>query len=78
MASPSQQPVFSDELEHWLTSDADKTLGSLVDLFGEKGFATVFVLLLAVPAFPLPTAHAVISKQMIPAQSQRSIGWAGP
>ena len=49
---------FSDELERWLNSDADKTLGGLIDLFGQKGFAVVFVLLLGVPALPLPTGGA--------------------
>lgn len=46
---------FSDELERWLNSDADKTLGGLVDLFGQRSFAIMFVLLLGVPALPLPT-----------------------
>ncbi|HXV04778.1 MAG TPA: exopolysaccharide biosynthesis protein [Solirubrobacterales bacterium] len=49
---------FGDELEHWLNSDADKTLGGLVDLFGPKGFAIAFVFLLGVPALPLPTGGA--------------------
>ena len=49
---------FSDELDGWLKSDADKTLAGLVDLFGKKGFAIVFVLLLGVPALPLPTGGA--------------------
>jgi hypothetical protein len=47
-------PVLSDELERWLTGEK-KTLGSLVDTFGDKSFAILFVLLLAVPALPLPT-----------------------
>lgn len=49
---------FSDELERWLKSDAEKTLGGLIDLFGRKSFAILFVLLLAVPALPLPTGGA--------------------
>lgn len=48
----------SHELERWLQSDGEKTLGSLVELFGEKSFALVFVLLLGVPALPLPTGGA--------------------
>jgi hypothetical protein len=48
----------SDELEHWLTSKNDKTLGSLIELFEDKSFAIVFVLLLGVPALPLPTGGA--------------------
>ena len=35
-----------------------KTLGSLIELFGEKSFALLFVLLLGVPALPLPTGGA--------------------
>jgi hypothetical protein len=48
----------SDELERWLQSDGDKTLGGLVLLFEEKSFAIIFVLLLGVPALPLPTGGA--------------------
>jgi len=47
--------TVSDELEHWLRGDRSKTLGSLIDVFGERSFAIVFVLLMAVPALPLPT-----------------------
>jgi hypothetical protein len=45
----------SDQLERWLTIDGEKTLGSLIDLFEEKSFALLFVVLLGVPALPLPT-----------------------
>jgi hypothetical protein len=48
----------SDELERWLTSDGEKTLGSLIKLFEEKSFAILFVFLLGVPALPLPTGGA--------------------
>jgi hypothetical protein len=48
----------SDQLERWLTGDSDKTLGSLIDLVEEKSFAILFVLLLGVPALPLPTGGA--------------------
>ncbi len=30
---------LSDELDGWLRSDGDKTLGSLIDLFEERSFA---------------------------------------
>jgi hypothetical protein len=46
---------LSDELERWLNSDGDKTLGGLIELFGQRSFAILFVLLLGVPALPLPT-----------------------
>ena len=45
----------SAQIEGWLKTDGDKTLGSLVDVFEEKSFAILFVLLLGVPALPLPT-----------------------
>ena len=48
----------SEELEAWLQSDGEKTLGSLIELFKEKSFAIIFVLLLGVPALPLPTGGA--------------------
>ena len=48
----------SAELERWLASDGDRTLGSLVDLFESKSFAILFVVLLGVPALPLPTGGA--------------------
>ncbi len=47
-----------DELEQWLEGDGEKTLGSLFELFEEKSFALPFVLLLGVPALPLPTGGA--------------------
>jgi hypothetical protein len=48
----------SEELERWLRSDGDRTLGTLVDLFESKSFAILFVVLLSVPALPLPTGGA--------------------
>jgi hypothetical protein len=46
---------LSDQLEGWLRSEQPRTIGSLIDVFEEKSFAVLFVLLLAVPALPLPT-----------------------
>jgi hypothetical protein len=57
-ADPSADKKLSDELEEWLTGDGDRTLGGLVDAFGEKSFAIIFVVLLGVPALPLPTGGA--------------------
>ncbi len=45
----------SDELQRWLEGDGEKTLGGLIDAFGKRSFAIVFVVLMAVPALPLPT-----------------------
>jgi hypothetical protein len=52
------EPRVSDDLERWLKGDGDKTLGGLIDVFGPKSFAILFVLLLGVPALPLPTGGA--------------------
>lgn len=57
-APGSAPPRVSDELERWLKEDSPRTLGSLIDLFGPKSFALVFVLLMGVPALPLPTGGA--------------------
>ena len=49
---------ISDQLERWLNGDGPKTLGGLIEVFEEKSFALLFVLLLGVPALPLPTGGA--------------------
>jgi hypothetical protein len=46
---------LSNQLGGWLGSEGPKTIGSLIDVFEERSFAVLFVLLLAVPALPLPT-----------------------
>lgn len=46
---------MSGQLEEWLGKEGDRTLGTLVDVFREKSFAIAFVLLMGVPALPLPT-----------------------
>jgi hypothetical protein len=56
--SDAEAPRVSDQLERWLRCGGDSTLGGLIDLFGEKSFALLFVLLLGVPALPLPTGGA--------------------
>jgi hypothetical protein len=48
----------SDQIERWLASESEKTLGGLIDIFEEKSFALIFILLLGVPALPLPTGGA--------------------
>ena len=49
---------LSDELGQWLAGDGDHTLHGLIEVFEEKSFAVLFVLLLGVPALPLPTGGA--------------------
>jgi hypothetical protein len=55
MDSPER---ISDRIENWAQGDQPKTLGSLIDTFEEKSFAVIFVILLGVPALPLPTGGA--------------------
>jgi len=50
---PSQP--FSRRLHEWLISDKPKTLQGLIDHFGEKSFAVLLLVLMAIPALPLPT-----------------------
>jgi hypothetical protein len=51
----NDQPTFSVELESWLRGDQPKTLGALGDVFAEKSFAVTILLLMFLPALPLPT-----------------------
>jgi hypothetical protein len=45
----------SDLLEQWLGQEEPRTLGGLVEAFGERSFAIVFAVLLSLSALPLPT-----------------------
>jgi hypothetical protein len=63
-ASPSRSPrsreavsgdSISDDLEAWSRQQAPCTIGSLIETFGPRSFAVLFVVLLALPALPLPT-----------------------
>jgi hypothetical protein len=49
---------LSDALGRWLAGPGDHTLHGLIEVFEEKSFAVLFVLLLGVPALPLPTGGA--------------------
>lgn len=49
---------FGEQLEQAIAEAADTTVGDLIEMFGEKSFAILFVLLLGVPALPLPTGGA--------------------
>ncbi len=50
-----EEEDFSVQLTDWLKSPGDKTIGGLEDLFGDKSFALIFLVLMAIPALPLPT-----------------------
>jgi len=45
----------SVQLEEWLKSDRKKSIGDLVETFGPRSFAILFMILMALPALPLPT-----------------------
>jgi hypothetical protein len=46
----------SDQLEAWARhTDSKRTIGGLIDEFGPKSFGILFVILMALPALPLPT-----------------------
>jgi hypothetical protein len=54
MKASNQEP-FSDQLESWLKGRQPKTLAGLENVFGDRSFAIIFVLLMILPATPLPT-----------------------
>jgi hypothetical protein len=60
-------PRLSDQLEAWLRNEDDKSLGGLIATFKDKSFAILFVLLLGVPALPLPTGGATHVMEIIAA-----------
>jgi hypothetical protein len=53
VTAPEQD--FSAQLEEWLRGDGDKTLGALADEFTTRGFAVLVVMLMFLPALPIPT-----------------------
>ncbi len=62
-----QGELLSDQLDDWLRSEELKTIGSLIDLFEEKSFAVLFLVLLSVPALPLPTGGVTHAFEVIAA-----------
>jgi len=55
MVDEAAEQPFSDQLEDWLSSDDPKTIGQLGEVFGERSFAVTILLLMFLPALPLPT-----------------------
>lgn len=51
----ANQEVFSKTLNHWLRTSPDKTVKGLIEMSEEKSFAVLFLILMALPALPLPT-----------------------
>jgi hypothetical protein len=54
---PGTPVRISDELPGWL-GEGEKTIGGLIEVFDKRAFALIFVMLMGVPALPLPTGGA--------------------
>jgi hypothetical protein len=52
---PAAATKVSAELEEWFEADRKKTIADLLDTFGPRSFAILFIVLMALPALPLPT-----------------------
>jgi hypothetical protein len=50
-----EERKVSVQLEEWFKSERKKTAGDLVETFGPRSFAILFLVLMALPALPLPT-----------------------
>jgi hypothetical protein len=50
-----EEQKVSVQLEEWFQSSRKKTMGDLVETFGPRSFAILFIVLMALPALPLPT-----------------------
>ncbi len=46
---------FADELDAWLSTKGPKTFSTLEKVFGERSFAIIFLVFMALPALPIPT-----------------------
>jgi hypothetical protein len=55
---PDAPVRISDELQGWLDGEGEKTIGGLIEVFDKRAFALIFVMLMGVPALPLPTGGA--------------------
>jgi hypothetical protein len=55
---PGPPVRISGELQAWLDGDGEKTIGGLIEVFDKRAFALIFVMLMGVPALPLPTGGA--------------------
>lgn len=53
---PKQSENFSDELDSWLKSKNKKTLMAMEEVFEDRTFALLFLILMATSALPVPTA----------------------
>ena len=65
--------IFSSQLESWLKSKSPNTIDNLESVFGNRSFSIVFLLLMALPALPIPTGgitHVLLAVCMLLALEQ--------
>lgn len=55
MKTRASLSAFSERLQNWLNSDRPKTLDGLSQEFETKSFAILILILMFIPALPLPT-----------------------
>ena len=68
---------FSQEISEWLAGKQTKTLGTMIDMFEQKSFAIVFLLMLSVPALPVTTGgitHILLLPVSFIAAAQMLVG----
>ena len=66
-ARPKTVEPFSVTLRNWLATSKDLTLAGLIKVFNEKSFALIFLLMLALPALPIPTGGVTHVTEIIAA-----------
>jgi hypothetical protein len=54
-AATTNDQDFSQQLQTWLDGDQPKTVGGLIEISADKSLALVCLVLMAVPALPVPT-----------------------
>ena len=64
-SSTKRPEPFSATLQKWLRSRKPKHVSDLIDTFGEKSFALIFLLMLALPALPIPTGGVTHVTELI-------------
>lgn len=61
----TDQEIFSKSLRHWLKTSKNQTLAELIKVTAEKSFAIIFLLMMALPALPIPTGGVTHVTELI-------------
>jgi hypothetical protein len=69
------ESAFSTRVERWLRGDGPKTLGAQGDVFGDKGFAVSILLLMSIPALPLPTGGVTHVLELVALLGSLQMAW---